>query len=84
MQRKKSGGNICAEVYGRIAGTLLIGGSTFNSLTNASQDPTPGMVLSIERNREKCKKIMKTNVFVFDDSIQKHRYYADNLDFLLR
>ena len=63
---------------------MLIGGSTFHRQTNAPQDPTPDMVLGIERNTEKCKYIMEADVFVFDESSQQHRYYVKALDRLLR
>ena len=65
---KATGKKVFAAAYAGIAGALLIGGSTFHSQTNAPRDPTPDMVLGIERNTEKCKYIMEANVFLFDES----------------
>ena len=45
---KNSGEKVFATAYAGIAGTLLIGGSSFHSQTNAPQGPTPDMVLGIE------------------------------------
>ena len=81
---KKSGKKVFAAAYAGIAGILLIGGSTFHSQKNSPWDPTPDMVLGIERNKEKCKYIMEDNLFVFDESSQNHRYYLETLDHLLR
>ena len=42
------------------------------------------MVLEIKKNTEKCKDIMEADVFVFDESSQKHRYYVEAFDRILR
>ena len=81
---KSAGKKIFSAAYAGIAGTLLIGGSTFHSQTNAPQEPTIDMVLGIERNTEKCKRIMEADVFVFDESSQKHKWYLEAFDRLLR
>ena len=47
---KNAGKKLFAAAYAGIAGTLLIGGSKFHSQSNAPQDPTPDMILGIERN----------------------------------
>ena len=47
---KAVGKKVFAAAYTGISGALLLGGSIFHSQTNAPQDPTPDMVLGIERN----------------------------------
>ena len=42
------------------------------------------MVLGIERNTERCKRKMEADVFVFDESSQKHKWYLEAFHRLLR
>ena len=75
---------IFSASFAGIAGTLLIGGSTFSSQTKAPQTPTEDMVLGVERNTLLCKRIFESDVIVLDEGSQFHKYYIEALDRLCK
>ena len=76
------GKKVFSAAFAGIAGTLLIGGSTFSSQTKAPQTPTEDMVLGVERNTLLCKQIFESDVIVLDKGSQFHKYYIKALDCL--
>ena len=74
------GKKVFSAAFAGIAGTLLIGGSTFSSQTKAPQTPTEDMVLGVERNTLLCKRIFESDVIVLDEGSQFHKYYIEALD----
>ena len=76
------GKKVFSAAFAGIAGTLLIGGSTFSSQTKAPQTPTEDMVLGVERNTLLCKRIFESDLIVLDEGSQFHKYYIEALDCL--
>ena len=71
---------VFSAAFAGIAGTLLIGGSTFSSQTKAPRDTSEDMVLGVEKNTLLCKKIQDSEVVVLDEGSQFHKYYIEAFD----
>ena len=78
------GKKVFSAAFAGIAGTLLIGGSTFSSQTNAPRHPSEDMVLGVEKNTLLCKRLQESDVVVLDEGSQFHKYYIEAFDWLLQ
>ena len=67
-----------------IYGKLLIDGSNFSCQTNAPLDPTEDMVLGFDRNTLLWKNIFESDVIFLDEGSQFHKYYIEELHWLLK
>ena len=80
----EGGKSVIYADFSGIARTLLIGGSTFHSHTNAPLNPCKGMKSGIKKNSLKAKNLINAHAIFLDEGGQFNKWYLEVLDELLQ